>query len=124
MTIPQNLPLPLVFAHVVTAGGACAKSPKPSVSTIGCDVKRRLAEAVEELKRTGAIRRLDVKLHKVWVSPLVWAIWKAEAKEGFAVSVAIYCAEHTASDLHYADVIDGQSGRMLAQSGPLGTEVF
>ena len=124
MTIPHNLPLPLVFAHAATAGGACAASRKPSISTISPALKHRLAEAIEESKRLGAIRRLDVKLHKVWVSPLVWALWKAEAKTGFAVSLAIYCAEQTASDLHYAEVIDGHSGRMLAQYGQSGAEIF
>src|SRR5205809_277178 len=98
MTIPHNLPLPLVFAHAVTTGSASA-SLKPSIATISPALKHRLIEAIEESKRLGAIRRLDVQLHKVWVSPLVWALWKAEAKTGFAVSLAIYCAEQTASDL-------------------------
>jgi hypothetical protein len=123
MFIPQNLPLPLVFAHAVMAGGA-STARKPSIATISPAVKRRLTEAVDDSIRTGAIRRLDVKSRKVWMSPLVWRIWKHEAKEGFAVSVAIYCAEQAASELHYAEVIDGQSGKPLAQYGPSGAVVF
>jgi hypothetical protein len=124
MFIPQNLPLPLVFAHAVMAGGASTASRKPSIEAITPAVKRRLTEAVDDSIRTGAIRRLDVKSRKVWVSPLVWKIWKQEAKEGFTVSVAIYCAEQTASEWHHAEVIDGQSGGPLAQYGPSGAEVY
>ena len=122
MTIPQNLPLPTVFAHAATGGYTASR--KPSISTMSATVKRRLTEAVEESQRTGAIRRLDVKLHKVWVSPLVWRIWREEAKEGFAVSVAIYCAEQSASEVHFAEVIDGHSGMTLAHYTPSGAVVF
>jgi hypothetical protein len=40
------------------------------------------------------------------------------------VSVAIYCAEQTASERHYVEVIDGVSGRPLAQYGPSGAVVY
>jgi hypothetical protein len=124
MFIPQNLPLPLVFAHAVMAGDKSVAWRTPSISTISPAMKHRLKEAVDDSIRIGAIRRLDVKSRRVWMSPMVWRIWKPEAKEGFTVSVAIYCAEQAASDRHYAEVIDGESGRPLAQYGPSGAVVF
>jgi len=123
MFIPQNLPLPLVFARAAAAG-ASATALTVSASAISPAVKLRLTEAVEEAKRTGAISQLDVKLHRAWVAPLVWRIWRPEAKEGFVMSVAIYCAQETASESYYAEVIDGRSRRMLAHYGRLGAKVF
>lgn len=122
MFIPQNLPLPLVFEHAVMTKSEALRTP--SIATISAAVKRRLMEAVDDSIRIGAIRRLDVKSRKVWMSPMVWRMWKPRAKEGFAVSVAIYCAEQTTSERHYAEVIDGVSGTPLAQYGPSGAVVY
>jgi len=121
MFIPQNLPLPLVFAHAVMSDVKCEA---PSIATISPAVKRRLKEAIDDSIRVGAIRRLDVQSRRVWMSPMVWRIWKPEAKEGFAVSVAIYCAEQVASACHYAEVMDGESGKLLAQYRQSGAVVY
>jgi hypothetical protein len=110
---------PFAGCSRASAETAAAAGPAVSASTL-----RKVTAAIEESKRTGVISRLDVKVHKVWVKPLVWAIWNAEAKEGFAVSAAIYCADQTSSDLQFADVIDSQSGKKLAHYGPLGFDVF
>jgi hypothetical protein len=103
---------------------ATAAVTSPTRTGMSPDAVRRMDRTVQESVETGTIQRVDVQAHKVLVNSLVWAIWNADAKEAFTTTLAYYCAQHVGSDLHYVDVIDGQSGRKLAHYGVWGFEVF
>lgn len=70
---------------------------------------------VEHARTAGLIHRLDANAHLVQVSPLAWAAFDADAKRGFAISLAAYCDLNSADRGRFVDIIDAQSGKKIAE---------
>jgi hypothetical protein len=96
----------------------------PTSKPTDAQLVKRIDDTVAESQQSGVIHRVDIDTHDVQVNPLVWALWDADTKKAFAVTVAIYCELHGRGHGQYVDVIDSQSAKKLAHYGPLGFEVF
>lgn len=105
------------------SAGMASTQTRVSPATDPAKVKQ-LEDYVEKAQKAGLIHRLDANMHKVQVNPVAWAYFDADAKKGFAASLAAYCDMNSSYTGRWVDIIDGQSGKKLAAWGPLGFTVY
>lgn len=74
----------------------------------------QVTAGVEALIREGVVLKVEAKGHRVYVSPLAWAIANIEQKEDLTASFAIYCAAKSGDDQVRVTVLDHQTGKQLA----------
>ena len=83
-----------------------------------------IEEMVAESLSIGAIHRIDVNSHTVYMNPAAWTTWESAERETFTTTMALYCDQHSTAHGRYVDVIDDNTGKKLAHYSPTGYETF
>lgn len=85
---------------------------------------KAIGKSVADLTEMGLVKKIDMEARKTWVDTTQWNIINAEMKEGFAKTLALYCAHKSGDQTYFIDIYDWQSGKKIAKYDAWGFKVF
>ncbi len=83
----------------------------------------QVTQAVDRLKATGIVRRLDPRGRLMVVNPDKWSSLTANEKIGIVTRVARQCADQTGDRTWALTVVDGETHSIVAELGTEGLRI-
>ncbi|MFA6476127.1 MAG: hypothetical protein WCV68_01780 [Candidatus Paceibacterota bacterium] len=75
----------------------------------------KVESAVNALKITGLVKKVDSSLNQAYVDGLNWGTLNVEEKKTTAQALAYYVGHEEGTNLYWVDIYDWQSGKKLAK---------